>query len=417
MRTAGTPVATLVQVYWLFAFCFGSTHLGTMRKTRQKNIVKKKILKLSHLGVFEAGQVKAHMHHELGATAISRIVSKPRVKKSHKKRFYCRQAIADCMSKLAVDPDWTGQRKPGSGALRRTTPEQDEELLDTLLDSRGQRKVTVHYLRTELPWARELGDTALEERLYSAGLAYLRRRRKTLVLPAERPPRIAYCKWVMKQPQSFLDQWCWADGIVIFLDRTEAENQETQRAAVGTHVWRMADGSDALHDDCVGPSQYKKSQGVPIRVWGLLANGKLHIHVLDQGEVLDRHAYQEIVEDYFDKWKGPCSYLVQDFEPAIRTPEALLAIKDIGLTVLELYPKRSQDFNAIENIWKLLREELTETLPLGVEKREAFLVRLNAAVESVNTNRRAEVLFFSRNQKQRCKECLEAVPPGSRTRW
>ena len=74
---------------------------------------------------------------------------------------------------------------------------------------------------------------------------------------------------------------------------------DIQRDAVGTHVWRMADGSDALHDDCVGPSQYKKSQGVPIRVWGLLANGKLHTHVLDQGEVLDRYAYQEIVEDYF----------------------------------------------------------------------------------------------------------------------
>ena len=388
-----------------------------MPKTRQKNIVKKKTLKLSHLGVFEVGQVKAHMHHKLGATAISRIVSKPRLKKSHKKRLYSRQTIADCMTKLDGNPEWTGKRKPGSGALRKTTSEQDEELLDTLLDSRGQRKVTVHYLRTELPWARELGDTAIEERLYLAGLAYLRRRRKTLVLPAERPPRIEYCNWVMKQPQSFLDQWCWADGIVIFLDRTEAENQETQRAAVGTHVWRMADGSDALHDDCVGPSQYKKSQEVPIRVWGLLANGKLHIHVLDQGEALNRYVYQEIVEEYFSQWMGPCSYLVQDFEPAIRTEEALLAIKDIGLTLVDLYPKRSQDFNAIENIWKLLREELTETLPLGVEKREAFLVRLNAAVASVNKNRRAEVLFFSRNQKQRCKDCLEAEPPGSRTKW
>ncbi len=81
----------------------------------------------------------------------------------------------------------------------------------------------------------------------------------------------------------------------------------------------MADGADALYDDCVGPSCYKKGQGHPVKVRGLLAAGKLHIHVLEQGENLTKDVYQEIVEDYFEQWKGPCTYLVQDFEPAIRS--------------------------------------------------------------------------------------------------
>ena len=308
-------------------------------------------------------------------------------------------------------------RKAGSGPPRKTTEAQDNELLDLVFDLRGKRKVTVNYLRTSVGWARRLGNSALEERLHDAGLAYLQRRRKTLVLKLDRPARLKYCRWVLRQTQQFLDQWCWADGTVFFLDRTEAENEETQRAALGKDVWRMTDGSDALYDDCVGPSCYKKGQGHPVKIWGLLAHGVLSIYVCEQGETFDQYVYQELVEDYFSKWKGPCTYLVQDFEPAIRTEEALLAVKDAGLELVELYPKRCQDFNAIENVWKMLKEEVWKTMPLGVEKRDAFITRLHKCVTYVNKHRRKEILKLSRNQKQRAKDCLEATPPGSRTKW
>jgi hypothetical protein len=370
-------------------------------------------LKRAQLGIFEVGQVKAHHWHGLGATAIAKIVRKP----GKKKLFYSPTAITDCIKKLELDPQWTGVRKAGSGPPRKTTEAQDNELLDLVFDLRGKRKVTVNYLRTSVGWARRLGNSALEERLHDAGLAYLQRRRKTLVLKLDRPARLKYCRWVLGQTQQFLDQWCWADGTVFFLDRTEAENEETQRAALGKDVWRMTDGSDALYDDCVGPSCYKKGQGHPVKIWGLLAHGVLSIYVCEQGETFDQYVYQELVEDYFSKWKGPCTYLVQDFEPAIRTEEALLAVKDAGLELVELYPKRCQDFNAIENVWKMLKEEVWKTMPLGVEKRDAFITRLHKCVTYVNKHRRKEILKLSRNQKQRAKDCLEATPPGSRTKW
>ena len=41
----------------------------------------------------------------------------------------------------------------------------------------------------------------------------------------------------------------------------------------------MADGSDGLYEDCVGPSSYYKAQGIPVRIWGLLANGQLFVAV------------------------------------------------------------------------------------------------------------------------------------------
>ena len=42
----------------------------------------------------------------------------------------------------------------------------------------------------------------------------------------------------------------------------------------------MSDGKDGLWDENVGPSCYAKSQGQPVKLWGFLANGRLHIHVL-----------------------------------------------------------------------------------------------------------------------------------------
>ena len=48
-------------------------------------------------------------------------------------------------------------------------------------------------------------------------------------------------------------------------------------------MWRMADGSDGLYEDCIGPSSYTKAQGLPVRVWGMLANGVFSYAVLAEG--------------------------------------------------------------------------------------------------------------------------------------
>ena len=79
------------------------------------------------------------------------------------------------------------------------------------------------------------------------------------------------------------------------------------------------------------------------------------------------------------------------------------------------YPRCSQDFNAIENIWKLLRERLYATLPEGMESREDFIVRLRNAVSWLKRNRRDQMLYLSTNQKERARDCL--LLEGARTKW
>ena len=83
-------------------------------------------------------------------------------------------------------------------------------------------------------------------------------------------------------------------------------------------------------------------------------------------------------------------------------------MRSIGLTLLENYPKRSQDLNPIEAVWKLLRDRLGETVPTSADPREAFAPRLRQAVAWINRHHRNYMLRLCRCQKAWAREVLEA---------
>jgi len=367
---------------------------------------------MSRLGPFEVGQIKAHLHHGLSGAAILGILKKP-----DGKTTWNHQTVYNAIDKLTEDPSWRGDREEGSGAVRKTSKAQDKALENYVMKWRGKEKVTIRVLRREFPWTQDLGNTLLEERLHEAGLKWLRRRRKTIVAEEYIAERISYCLDIVAKWQSTLDSWAYTDGTVFFLDRTQAENEETQRAALGPWVWRYTDGRDALFGDNLGPSAYKKAQGTPVRVWSMLAEGILHIHVLEKGEVMNQILYEELIEEKFEGWLGYCRLLVQDFEACLRSDGPMLALGRLGVNLVEGYPRCSQDFNAIENCWKLLRERLYVTLPKGIEGRDAFIVRLHTAVAWMNRHKQSSLWHYARNQKERCRECLQSEPPGGRISW
>ena len=65
---------------------------------------------------FKIGQIKAHLYHGLGTTAISRILTKPDGR-SH----WSDTSVQNQIDKLAESPRWRGTRQEGSGAPRKTT--------------------------------------------------------------------------------------------------------------------------------------------------------------------------------------------------------------------------------------------------------------------------------------------------------
>ena len=52
-----------------------------------------------------------------------------------------------------------------------------------------------------------------------------------------------------------------------------------------------------------------------------------------------------------------------------------------------------------------------------MESRDHFVARLETAVAWMNHHKKAELEKFSRNQKERARDCLSNKPRGSRTKW
>ena len=308
---------------------------------------------------------------------------------------------------------WNGEaRAVGRGPPRKTSAALDRRIVRTVFKHRGSAKVTVDFLRKQIPALRKVSKSTISRRLSEAGLAWLRRRRKSLVPAPEKQARIDFSRWVLSRTVATLRRWVYSDGASFYLARDAAQKESTSRGALGTHVWRMASGADALFEDVVGPSAYWKAQGTCIRIWGLLVAGVLYVTVLPEGTVMNRWEYARIVARHFPGWISAVlgeqarAILIQDHERALWTDEARAAIESSGIELLERYPKCSQDLNVIETAWRELRARLYATEPAGLEDRAAFVARLRSAVAWVNRNRQSYLRERCFAQKERAKDVI-----------
>ena len=336
----------------------------------------------------------------------------------------CLQTISDTIARCKKQGglQWDGVLSPKGalGRARSTATALDKKIVRFVFKYRGRAKVTAAFVQKGLKEARKLNKRTLQRRIAEAGLAWLRRRRKSIVPSVHMSARVSWARWVLKQTDASLKKWAFTDGTAFYLARSVAEQESSVRAALGPFMYRMADGSDALYHDCIGPSSYKKSQGRCVRIWGLLLCGALFIYVLPEGECMNRIWYEWLLLHYFPKWIAKTfgkrrmpTGLVQDHEKALWTEEATSAMKEIGLNLFKRYPKCSQDLNAIETAWRELRARLYASEPAQMETREAFVVRLRNAVVWLNRNRRQLFLELCSDQKARASEVI--LRDGGRT--
>ena len=230
--------------------------------------------------------------------------------------------------------------------------------------------------------------------------------------------------------QATLDRTAFTDGASVYLARSYDEKDQKRRGALGRSVWRMANGADGLFEDNIGPSMYAKSQGLPVKFWGFLANGRLEYYVLPadpdpkkKTTHMNSIRYQQLVESQFAQWRRNCfgddkpCRLIQDHEKCLWANTSVDALKKAGCPPVAKFPKCSPDLNAIENIWAMLRTRLVDTEPVHLESRAQFLVRLRRCVRWLNEHKKEEMLKKCANQKERAHDVLNATPPGSKTQW
>ena len=88
----------------------------------------------------------------------------------------------------------------------------DKKILKLVFQKRGSVKITARVIRKLIPEARSVSVRLLQRRLEDAGLAWLRRRRKTLVPAQHKEVRVEFAKWVIRRTSAILKRWAYTDG-------------------------------------------------------------------------------------------------------------------------------------------------------------------------------------------------------------
>ena len=212
------------------------------------------------------------------------------------------------------------------------------------------------------------------------------------------------------------------------LCETQAEDQGRRR--LGKFVWRDSSGKDGLFTDNVGPSLYAAKQGKPVKVWGLLCQGRLCIEVLPEDTAtrsgtahMNCARYQSLISRVGKKWLRLCHggtlphsvSLIQDHERCLRAKESTKCLSENHFNALEDFPPSSPDLNVTEGAWAHLRTELNEGAPVGIERREDFIKRLHAAVRVLNTTKKDILLAMCASLHERARDVIKLK--GARTGW
>ena len=83
------------------------------------------------------------------------------------------------INKFKLIKNWRGKRKEGSGRPGLLTDDQKDDILDLVIEERGKAVVTARFIRQRMPALRKVSRQTIYRALHEAGLAYLRRRKKT----------------------------------------------------------------------------------------------------------------------------------------------------------------------------------------------------------------------------------------------
>ena len=177
------------------------------------------------------------------------------------------RTLSRIVKRFQDDPEWDGvEHRDAGGRPRDVTEAQEKKILKILVRDVGKCVVSANYVRKLLPEIRHVRERTVQRTFHRLGYDYLYRRNKAAIGSKYKPDRLKYCDWLLKQDQLFLNKFAYVDGTTFFLPRTEEEQRDKERAALGPRGWRLADGSDGLEDANIGPSAYAKCQGISVRI-------------------------------------------------------------------------------------------------------------------------------------------------------
>lgn len=330
------------------------------------------------------------------------------------------RAVRGIVAKALANPKWRGEHGAGPGRPATISAKVLKRIVKIVFKERGSKIVTTKYIKKKVPAVRRVPRWTVARALHSAGLQWLRRRKKRFLRQEHRLERMDYARWVKARGQAFLKTFAYIDGTTFYLARGADEASDQKQQRLGSFVWRMSTSADGLYHDNVGASLYASKQGKPVKVWGFLANGRLSIYVLPANETggtehMNGPRFREMMCKFGRDWKRKSwptrapkiVHLVQDHERCLWQKESLDCLKSLGMPAIECYPRNSPDLNAIEEVWSHMRTYLEERAPTAIETRSAFTARLRGAVAHLNGSKRGLMLKMCRDQADRAEQVLK----------
>ena len=194
--------------------------------------------------------------------------------------------------------------------------------------------------------------------LNSKGYFYLQARKKGLLRQTDLKARLQFARKIKRQRN---DQF-WKENIMFYFDGVsfghKTRPMDQARVPKG-RIWRKT--SEGLAFGCTAKGQKVGTQGKVVRIFAAISYGK-GVVLARSYKKLSGAKFAKFVNRHFERvirrcGPGKSNTFLQDGDPSQNSAAAKAVFSKLKLQVFTI-PARSPDFNPIENVFKILNDNL-----------------------------------------------------------